>query len=264
MTRIATIAATVWLEVIRRKDLYVLLILLSSLLAVLVSLNVFGLGGVVMYVKDVGLLMAWLFAWILAVSVCTRQLPNEESRGTIFALLAKPITRMELLAGKWLGAWSVVAGATLLFYAVVAGVVGLKGGGFDTLALLQCYILHATATGVIAAIALALSARMNSDAAATLTYVVTGASILVVPRVPEFVAQQSGISAAALYFLYNLLPHFELFDLRKRVVHDFGPLRSDVFWMVLLYGILLSALFLLVAWLAYRHKRFSRGSLSGY
>ena len=42
MTRILTVASVVWRDVIRRKDVYVLLILLGVLLVALVSMNLFG------------------------------------------------------------------------------------------------------------------------------------------------------------------------------------------------------------------------------
>jgi ABC-type transport system involved in multi-copper enzyme maturation permease subunit len=264
MNRIVTIAHVVWLEVLRRKDAYVLMILLASLLVTLVSLNVFGLGGVVGYVKDIGLLMAWLFAWILAIGISCRQLPQEEARGTVFALLAKPVTRLELVLGKWLGAWSVVAAANAAFYLLLAAIVAARGGRFDPLGLAQGYALHTAALAVVTALGLAFATRLNSDAAATLAGLVTGAAFLVVPHVPVFVAQQTGVRAGALLVLYNLLPHFELFDLRTRMVHNLGPVPLRVFGTVLLYGVALTALALLAAWLAYRNKRFSRGTLSGY
>src|SRR3989339_2045007 len=115
MMRVLTIAHTVWLGIIRKKDIYVLLILLSTLLLALVSLNVFGLGGTVRYVKDLGLLAAWFFSWILAVNLSSRELPGEETNGTVFPLLAKPITRAELIAGKWLGTWTATTVATIGF-----------------------------------------------------------------------------------------------------------------------------------------------------
>jgi Cu-processing system permease protein len=264
MNRITTIAHIVWLEVLRRKDAYVLLILLAALVVTLVSLNIFGLGSVVGYVKDVGLLMAWLFAWILAVSVSCRQLPQEEARGTVFALLAKPVTRGDMVLGKWLGAWSVVAAANALFYLLIAGIVAARGGAFEPVCLVQGYALHTAALAAVTALGIALATRLNSDAAVTLTSVITGAAFVVVPQVPHFLTQQSGFQAGALLVLYNVLPHFELFDLRTRLVHDFGPVRVGVFLAVLLYGAALTALALLAAWLAYRRKRFNRGTLSGY
>ena len=166
MTRILSIARTVWLEMLRKKDAYVLLILLGALLVILVSLNVFGLGGVVRYVADTGFLMAWLFGWILAVNISSRQLPQEETGGTIFPLLAKPITRIELIMGKWLGATGTVCLAVLAFYCLVAAVVTGRGGALDPLVLIQGYALHAVALAVMSAIALTFSTRMNHDAAA--------------------------------------------------------------------------------------------------
>lgn len=258
MLRIRTIAWITWLEVIRRKDVYVLLVLLGTLLVTLVSLDVFGLGGVTRYVTDIGLLMAWVFAWILAVSVSSRQLPQEESRGTVFSLLAKPVGRLDVVLGKWLGSWGIVSACTLLFYALVAVVVVVKGGRVNPAALLQGYVLHVVALGVISAIALAFSTRMNHDAAASISYVVTGAAFLVVPRIPEFMAQEPGFRGGFLMFLYHLLPHFEVFDMRKRIVQDYGPADGRVVTLVALYGIVLMALVVLLAWLAYRRKRFSR------
>ena len=259
MTRILTVAHTVWLEVIRRKDAYVLFILLGTLLLLLMSLNVFGLGGLVRYVQDVGLLMVWIFGCILAVSVSSRQLPLEETRGTIYPLLAKPITRFELVAGKWLGSWTIVSAAALLFYAMVEAVVVLKGGGLDRVALFQSYLLHCASLGIIAAIGIMFSARMNQDAAASLSYVAAATSFLVIPRVPELMIGASGFSSGMLIFLYNALPHFDVFDMRKRIVHAYGPVAWDTFFLVLMYGALLVCLFILIGWLAYREKRFSRG-----
>jgi ABC-type transport system involved in multi-copper enzyme maturation permease subunit len=250
------------MEMIRRKDVYVLLILLGALLVALVSLDVFGLGGVAGYVKEVGLLMAWVLGWILAISVSSRELPQEESRGTIYSLLAKPVTRFEIIAGKWLGAWTVVCAAVLLFYILVIGVVIGKGGGFNTLTLLQGYLMHCAVLAILCAIGLGFSTRLNHDAAASISFVLTAASFTIVPRIPEFMATETGIRAGFLMFLYNFLPHFEVFDMRLLISHSFNPISWKVFFMALAYGMALTSVAILLAWIAYRNKRFSRGSLA--
>jgi len=264
MTRVLTVARVVWLDVLRRKDFYVLLILLAILLVALVSMNVFGLGGVTAYVADIGLLMSWVFSWVLAISIGCRLLPQEESRGTIFALLAKPVTRVELIVGKWLGAWTIVAVATGMFYVLVFGVTMLRGWSLPLWVALQAVILHSMVVGIIIAAALMFSTRLNSDAAATLTGALTASSFLLVPRIPEFVAQAGGIRGGLMLFLYNALPHFEIFDLRMRVLHNYGATTLTTFLMIVAYGLLVTAIFLVLAWLAYRGKRFARGNLSGY
>lgn len=256
-----TIAHTIWRKLLRRKDAYVLLILLGAILVVLVSLNIFGLGETTAYIKDIGLLMAWFFAWILAVTVASRELPQEETNGTIFNLLAKPVTRFDVIAGKWLGCWSVVVFSTLLFYLLVILVTVGKGGTFDTVTMIQGFSNHTGLLAIICAIALAFSTRLNHDAAATMTYVVTTVSFFVVPRVPEFMMRETGFTAGFLMFIYNLFPHFEVLDFRRRMVHGYDPADWIIFGMELCYALVITAIFLVLAWLAYRNKRFTRDSL---
>jgi ABC-type transport system involved in multi-copper enzyme maturation permease subunit len=255
---VAVLAGILWREVIRRKDAYVLLVLFGAFLLATVSFDIFGLGGVSRFVLDVGLLMAWLFGWALAVTVTARQLPHEEQRGTIFPLLAKPVTRLQLLVGKWLGAWTVVTAATLAFYGLVLAVVALRGGKPDPAALAQAAALHAVALGATAAIALWLSARMNADAASWAAFVLTGVAFALTPRIPELLARERGLRATLLLALYHLLPHFEVLDLRKRVVHDYGPAPVSASLLAAVYGAALIAFFLFLAWLAYRNKPFNR------
>lgn len=260
MKRIRTVAIVAWLELLRRKDIYVLLILLGTMLFILISLNIFGLGSVVGFVKEAGLMAAWLFGWILAVSCASRQLPQEEKRGTILPLLAKPIRRGELIVGKWLGAWTAVSTAVLTFYLLTLAIVWAYGWAFDPITLLQAFILHATALGIIAALAVALSTRLNQDAAATVTYVISAAMFLVVPRVPQMAALAVGWRQSALLILYGALPHFELFDMRRRAVHQYGTMSWSLLAAILVYGAIVTTILLLLAWVGYHNKRFSRST----
>lgn len=261
MGRILVVAKVVLIEMARRKDLYVLLILLGVLLFSLLSVNVFGLGTTVRYVLDLGLLMAWLFSLILIVGVSCRQLPGEERRGTIYPLLAKPLTRGELIAGKWLGSWCSVVLATAVFYILVALVVELRGGTFGWASLGQAWFLQAVGLAAVAALGIALSTRLTYGAAVTYTYVAMGASLLVVPQVPRFLVSETGFRANALLVLYYAFPHFDLFDMRLRVVHERGMLSWSTFGILVAYGGVLTAIFLVVGWMAYRKKRFQRGEV---
>lgn len=258
MTRIITIARITWLEMIRRKDVYVLLILLGAMLVTLVSLDIFNMGGTTGYVKEVGLLFAWFFSWVLAINTAARVLPQEESRGTIFPLLAKPLSRAELIAGKWLGCWSIVTAATVAFYALVFAVVAVKSGSFVLPSVAQAIILHSAAIAVFTAIALFFSCRMNNDAAVSLSYILSAASILVVPQIPELLTRETGITGGLLMMMYNLLPHFEVFDMRERLVHNYGPAGWTPVALAFTYGVAVTGIFLFLAWFSYRNKKFSR------
>ncbi|MEJ2744234.1 MAG: ABC transporter permease [bacterium] len=260
MRRIATIVKTVWLELLRRKDAYVMLIMLAVLLYALLSVNIFGLGTTQRYILDLGLLMAWLFALIMTVNVSCRQLPDEERKGTIYPLLAKPVTRWELVIGKWLGAWSVVALATAVFYLLVALVVKAYGGSFEWPTLIQGWVVHVAGLATIAALGVAFSTRLTYGAAASMSYVVVGSSLLLLPRIPEMLVTAGSASATSLLAIYYLFPHFELFDMRLRIVHERGAIPPGSLAAVLAYAVVLTALLLFISWLGYRQKRFERGA----
>lgn len=261
MNPLFVIAQIVWLKLLRRKDAYVLVVLLGACLTALTTLNVFGLGAMTGYVVDIGLLTAWAFAWILAVTVTARELPGEEAAGTIFPLLAKPVTRLQVVIGKWLGCWSVACAANLAFYLLVAAVAFGRGGTLDLRVFAQAFLLHCTALGIVCAVALLFATRLHADAAAALAFVVTGGSFLFLRHVPEMLGYASPWQARFLFVFYNALPHFEVFDLRRRVVHGFGPVDLSTLAFVLVYGAAVSAALICLAWAAYRGKRFSRGSL---
>lgn len=262
MSGALAIASAIWLKILRRKDVYVLFILLGALLLTLTSLNIFGLGAVGGYIKDIGLLLTWVFGWILAITITSRELPREESSRTVYSLLAKPIGRFALLTGKWLGCWSLVSVATVTFYAMITIIVLGMGGTISIPALLQAALLHSAALAVVCAITLVLSTRLNHDAAATLSYVFSLAAFAIVPRVPEFVVQTQGIKSALLLIIYHVLPHFEVFDMRRRVIYDYGPASAGAALLVLVYAAVLVAALLVLAWLCYRRKRFSRSRMA--
>lgn len=261
MKRIWALAWLAWLEMARRKDIYVLFLIVAVFLAGVVGLDVFGLGGMSGYVKDAGLMAAWILGWILAVGTAVRQLTQEEVRGTVFVLLSKPVSRLEVVIGKWLGAWLMVTAAVGCFYLTVWLAAALKGGHMDLVCLGQAFLLHAVAIGLVVAIGVAFSTRLAADAAATLTYTVTGAAFLLLPRVPSLLVEAQGISGVLMQILYYLLPHLELFDLRRRMVHGWGPAGWEVVALVAAYGVLWMAAVLCLAWAGYRHRKFSRGNL---
>jgi len=262
MNRVIALSRILWLGVIRRKEIYVLFILLSASFVTLISIDVFGLSGMSRYIAETGLAMAWLFGWIFAVMTGARELPQEQTRGTIYSLLAKPVTRIEVIISKWLGAWSITCMALLAFYILIFLMVASRGASLNIIVTMQCYLLHCILSSIIVSLSIALSTRLNSDAASTLSFVITAASFLVVPRVPQFIISENQIKSFFLLFLYHLLPHFEVFDLRHRVVHHFDPIEWKLFIQIVLYGISLTALFLLIAWTAFRKKMFVRGELS--
>ena len=261
MTHVVAVAGVVLQGWLRRKEGYVLVLLLAGLQYAMASLGGGG-DGSALYLFDSGLLLTWLLGWVIAIHAGATELPGEEARGTVFLLLAKPLGRGALIAGKWLGAWIAVVLATLTFYAVALLLAAAAGFVPPAAVLLQACLLHIVSLAVLTALALAVSTRLNRDAAVSVTVALALALYLVLPRVPQFAAYAHGWRTTALDALYYALPHLELFDLRRRVLHGFGPLPADVTAKLVAYGAVWTCALLAAAWLSYRHRRFRRDQLA--
>ncbi len=261
MNRILTIAYISLLEMVRKKDAYVLLILIAAMIIGLSSLNIFGLGGMVVYIKEIGLLTIWMVSWFLTTVTAARQIPDEERNRTIFPLLAKPVSRFEFIIGKWAGALFASSFATLLFYGALFILISLKGSSFALLPAIQTFILHLWFLAMVSALAILFSTKLNADASITLTMIVSGAAYTVLPRVPDLLFTTDGFQYDGLLLLFYVLPHFELMDFRRRMVYETDAVNWMSWLGIQVYALSIILIFLLMAWLIYKHKRFSRGNI---
>jgi len=71
---------------------------------------------IVRYAKDLCMLLVWISALVIAIATAARQIPVERENRTIFPLLAKPVTRWQVVLGKFMGSWLATGVALLVFY----------------------------------------------------------------------------------------------------------------------------------------------------
>src|SRR5690606_18309857 len=112
------VAEGVLLQFMRRNEFYVVLILLGIYLAGLMILRLTGgIDSVEMqrFVLALGLSLSASFAAILVAAFASRQLPEEFENRTLHPLLAKPISRSQVLLGKFLGVLAIGIGSLLIF-----------------------------------------------------------------------------------------------------------------------------------------------------
>src|SRR5687767_5282628 len=100
---IRTIALSVFRESVRDKVLYNLVFFAVMLMAVSYLLGQLTAGQDIKIIKDLGLAAMSLFGLFIAVFIGIGLVSKEVERRSIYALLAKPIRRQELVAGKYLG-----------------------------------------------------------------------------------------------------------------------------------------------------------------
>ena len=62
------------------------------------------------------MLLIWVCSLVIAIATTARQLHSEKENRTIFPLLAKPVSRAQLLLGKFFGCWLATGLALFVFY----------------------------------------------------------------------------------------------------------------------------------------------------
>ena len=255
MNNITAIASVVIKEMIRRKDFYVLFVLTALITLVMGSVNFFNDGKIVRYLKEICLLLIWVSSLVVAIGTMARQLPSERENRTIFPLLAKPVSRTELLLGKFLGCWLACGVALLLFYLFFGCVAMTREKTWPLLNYFQAFWLHWIMLSVVLAMALLGSIVFTAASAnATICFIVVVGILMLGRHLNKVSLQMSEPARTITQSIYFALPHLEFFDVRDLIIHNWPPIQ----WLVCLkasaYALVYAAVFLAASCLLFRRK----------
>lgn len=239
---------------IRKKDLYVFFMMLSVLLVFLASENFFGVQDISRYVKDIGFSCLWIFSLVIAVTFSAKQLPEEIDSRTIFTLLAKPVARAHVVLGRFLGSLLAASSAYTVFFLLYIGVVFFKGEGIALLLVLQSYILGICFLSMVCAVAILFSLCMTLSAAIVLSFIIYFAVMWFADSLRVTAVSSMGLSSALSTVAYYLVPHYEFYDLRVRLVHSWEALPVWVFFAVVVYAIAYTSIILCLSQLELRKR----------
>ena len=255
MNNIFALAGVVIKELYRRKDFYVLFVLTALLTLAAGAVNFFHDDKIVRYVKDICLLLIWVSALVISVVTTARQIPAEREARTIFPLLAKPVSRAQVIVGKFLGCWLATGVALLVFYFFFAAVTGSKEQIWPWGAYLEAVWMHWVMLAVVLAMVLLGSIYFAAPSStSTITLIVVGGILLLGTHLNTIALQQPQPMQTVLATVYFIMPHLEWYDLRDFVVYDMGLVPVRAVALATLYAAVWTAIFLLLAWFGFRKK----------
>jgi ABC-type transport system involved in multi-copper enzyme maturation permease subunit len=255
MNTILAIAGVAIKELYRRKDFYVLFVLTAVITLLMGSVSFFHDTRMVRYVKDIALMLIWISALVIAIVTTARQIPAERENRTIFPLLAKPVTRWQVILGKFAGCWLACGLALIVLYVFFVIVSGTREHHWPLLNYCQAMWLQWVMLGIVIAFVLFGSVIFAAPSSnATISFILV-LGILILGRYLNQVAlKEPEPLKSFVYGLYFLIPHFEWYDVRDLVVYD----QHLVGWLdcglATLYAALYMGIFLLCAWLVFRRK----------
>lgn len=255
MKKSLALSRVVIIELYRRKDFYVLFILTVVITVIMALVNIFNDDKIVRYLKEICLLLIWISALFIAVGTAARQIPAERENRTIFPLLAKPINRAHVIAGKFLGAWLACGIALIVFYFFLGVVSASREHQWPVLNYFQALWLQWMFLAVVIAMVLWGSLVFAAPSSnATICLVVIVGILLLGRHLNQVALQQHEPMSTIIYIFYFLIPHLEWFDVRDLVIHNKGLIDWLDWFLATLYALAYTAIFLSAAWLVFRRK----------
>jgi ABC-type transport system involved in multi-copper enzyme maturation permease subunit len=256
MNNIFAVAGIVIRELYRRKEFYVLFILTIVICLVMASVNVFNDSQIIRYLKELCLLLIWVSSLVIAITTTARQIPAEREQRTLLPLLAKPLSRTQLIFGKFLGCWLACGLVLVCFYAFFGALAASREHAWPLLNYFQAAFLHWVMLGVVIALTLLGSLVFAAPSSNSTICFVVVAGIMCIGRYLDAVALSlSEPGRSIVYLIYYAIPHLEIpFEMRNLIVHDWPLIGWKFIGLDALYLLAYAVVFLVAACLVFRRK----------
>ena len=251
------IGSTLIKELMRRKEVFIMVFMALLILVGAASLTFFDVEGINIYLREISMNITTLFAVFITIGLTARQIPLEVERKTLYPILTKPCSRMQFILGKYCGVISAAAISLLLFHASCLLVFAFKGM-VPGLIYVEAIVLQLFGLCLLAAMILFLSTLLSSPGAVIgiglLTYFLLkwfGSNI-------EFlISKNHGAAGTVVALVYTLIPHFEFFDLSRKAIFagTYSPVGFGDMLFFAGYAIVYSSIFIVLSWLVFRKKR---------
>jgi ABC-type transport system involved in multi-copper enzyme maturation permease subunit len=256
MNNIFAVAGVVIKELYRRKDFYVLFILTIVICVIMASVNIFNDNQIIRYLKELCLLLIWISSLVIAITTTARQIPAEREQRTLLPLLAKPLSRAQLIFGKFLGCWLACGLVLVCFYAFFGALAASREHTWPLLNYFQAAFLHWIMLGAVIALTLLGSLVFAAPSSNSTICFVIVTSIMCIGRYLDAVALSLPEPRRSIvYSLYYAIPHLEIpFEMRNLIVHDWPLIGWNFVALDALYLLAYTAVFLVAACLVFRRK----------
>jgi ABC-type transport system involved in multi-copper enzyme maturation permease subunit len=252
MTPILTLARFTVRNYLQERILLVVMVFAVLLMGSSYVLSPLAVGAQQKIVVDIGLAAVSIFAVVLIVLLGAGSFHLERERGILRSLLAKPISRVEFVLGKYAGTLVTVSAVIILMALVHALVVVASGAKFTGTMAVAVYLT--LLEGAVVTALLTLFAAFSSPLLGsffTIACVVAGHfSSDLLQFAERFGGTVPRIVATGFYYL---LPNLELLNARGEAVHGLALPHGYIF-TVSLYALLYTAVTLYLATLIFRAR----------
>lgn len=254
MRSLVVVAGNTFRETIRDKILYNLVLFAILLIGASVLLGTLTIGEQSRIVNDLGLAAINLVAVIIAIFVGIGLVTKEIERRTIYTILARPITRVQFILGKYLGLGLIVAVNIAIMFTMFLATIWISGNAIYG-SLFQAVGLILVETLLVMAVAMFFSTFSSSTLSATMTlglYVI-GHLTSDLKGIAE--KSENQLTEAVMTALYYLCPNLELLNIKGQAAA--GVQVSFAYQsLATVYGLFYASLLLAAACVIFQRRDF--------
>jgi len=246
----------VFLEMLRRKDLYVMLILAGLFVLGIFGMSIVGIENpaTANLLLNLGMSLACFLAHILTLLTAARQIPSEMEARTLYPILARPLERGDYYLGKWVAV--TFSGCAVLYLLLLLGWLPAPRLQFyDTRLFLQIVVLLTISIAMLTALTLLFSLLIPRSVNVVFLslLLIFGGGIMEFFQSPTLHSFGDGARKAGRTFVSQTLrwftayiPDFSKLNLITRYTDGIGPLGGMEFLALICYGALFTVIALLL------------------
>ena len=267
MKATAAIAVNVFRESVRDKVLYNLVLFAVVLIVASYLIGQLTAGQDVKIIKDLGLAATSIFGLFIAVFIGIGLVSKEVERRSIYALLAKPIHRRQLVLGKYCGLTLTLAVNVAVMAAALSAVLAYMSWGVPQdvartwdapaldPALFKAVVLILVELMLVTAIALFFSTFSTPMLSAAFTFAafIVGHFSSDLRNFQDVV--DSPVAAQLARGLYWVLPNLAQFDVKAAVVHG-QPVPLGYLAVTISYAACYIAMLLVISMFVFSRRDF--------
>ncbi len=255
LIRVFTIANNGFQEVIRDRILY--FIGFFSLLLILAQRIIpeIAAGTHEKILLDFGIGAIAILSVIVAIFVGTALINKEIEKRTLLMLIPKPISRAELILGKHLGLMAVLGVTVAIMMGIYLAMLSFSDISYPTSALVIAAVYLLLELSLIVAVAILFGIFTSSILATLLSF-----GVYLMGHFSEDLVELGKLSKNAnieslTTSLYLVLPNLSRLDLKNEAVYGLLPNSAELISHAL-YGVLYTALLLIISMMIFAQKEF--------
>ena len=241
---VGLISRAVFIETMRRREIYVLLILALVFLLGILVMNILGIENPATgtFLLNLGMSMSYFFALLLTLISASRQIPSEMENRTIYPLLAKPLKRSHLYLGKW-AAVSLSGFCILVVLLTLSWFSIPKMESYHSGVLVQAVVLYFISMFLLASLAMLFSLLMPKG----MNLVISAIIVFGGSRITALLRARSAGSefGKIVKWISSYIPDFSKLNLTTRYTDGIVPVGSGEFLGLILYGVLFTIVFII-------------------